>query len=148
VLVDPALRVTGAGAVALDATLLPGAAPAGDTTPYTLTLDIYQLPYGTHPDGHYGYWTLFVPPGDAARRAELTLDIARKAAAGTLDGAWTSIAAWGGPPDRGGFRATLVVAHGDTVLGTAPLFTFDLHDWRARFVSPQAQTPLFLPVTR
>ncbi|HET8626156.1 MAG TPA: hypothetical protein VFL91_01985 [Thermomicrobiales bacterium] len=148
VLVDPSLRVTGDGAVALDATLLPGAAPAGDTMPYTLTLDIYQLPYGTHPDGHYGYWTLFVPPGDAARRAELTLDIARKAAAGTLDGAWTSIAAWGGPPDHGGFRATLVVAHGDTVLGTASLFTFDLHDWRARFVSPQAQTPLFLPVTR
>jgi len=64
------------------------------------------------------------------------------------DGAWTSVAAWSGPPHENGFRATLVVAHGDRVLGSAPLFEFDLHDWRARFLSLQQQTPLFLPTTR
>ncbi|MGN6813582.1 MAG: hypothetical protein ACTHMP_22150, partial [Thermomicrobiales bacterium] len=151
VLVDPAIQQTGGATVAISCLLLPGAAesPTTDTTPpYTVSLDIYQRPFGTHPDGHYGIWSIVVPPGNTARQAALTFDIEKKAADGTLDGAWTSVASWSGPPFRNGFKASLVVSHGDQVLGSTPLFEFELQNWHARYISLHAVSPLFLPILR
>jgi hypothetical protein len=150
VLVDPAIQQTGEATVVMSCLLLPGAvvSSAPDTTPYTVSLDIYQRPFGAHPDGHYGIWTIVVPPGDTARQAALTFDIEKKAAGGTLDGAWTSVASWSGPPFRNGFKASLVVSHGDQVLGSTLLFEFELHNWQARYISLQSASPLFLPIQR
>ncbi|MGN6361266.1 MAG: hypothetical protein ACTHNK_12850, partial [Thermomicrobiales bacterium] len=150
VLVDPAIKQTGEATVAMRCLLLPGTvgSPAPDTAPYTVSLDIYQRPFGTHPDGHYGIWSIVVPPGNTARQAALTFDIEKKAADGTLDGAWTSVASWSGPPFRNGFKASLVVSHGDQVLGSTPLFEFELQNWHARYISLHAVSPLFLPILR
>jgi hypothetical protein len=57
-----------------------------------------------------------------------------RAADATLDGAWTPVAAWHGPPKSGLFRAALVITRGETVIGTLPAFEFELWDWRARYV--------------
>ena len=147
-MVGATVRRAGDATVVVACTILPGAAGPGDDQPYTLTLDIYRRPYGSHPEGHYGYWTVFVPPGDAARHAELSFDIERREATGTLDGAWTSIASWSGEPRFGPYRATLVIGHGDRVLGSVPLFEFELQDWRARYLDLREQPPLFLPPSR
>jgi hypothetical protein len=138
----------GAGRVAVGASLFPGA--GDDQTPYALSLDIYRRPYGTHPDGHYGYWTVAIPADDRPHQAEITFDIAGRAADATLDGAWTPIAAWSGPPTSGIFRASLVVARGDAVVGSTAIFEFELRDWRARYVEHTlpADRVYFFPTQR
>jgi hypothetical protein len=146
-MVAPSVRRGDGATMILECTIFPGTAGQDAATPYILSLDIFQHPSGTHPDGHYGNWMVVVPPGDAARRAALTFDIERKAADATLDGAWTSIIAWSGPPDRGEFRASLVVTRGDRVLRVIPAFNFELYDWRARYLTltmPEGG-PFFLP---
>ena len=68
----------------------------------------------------------------------------------TLDGAWTPVIAWTGPPQAGAFRASLVVTRGDRVLRTIPAFAFELHGWRARHLTmtvPDGE-PFFLPPPR
>ena len=135
-MVAPSVRRDDGAAMILECTIFPGTTGEDAATPYILSLDIFQHPSGAHPDGHYGNWMVVVPPGDAARRAALTFDIERKAADATLDGAWTSIIAWSGPPERGEFRASLVVTRGDRVLRVIPAFNFELRDWRARYLTP------------
>ncbi|MFN8516345.1 MAG: hypothetical protein U0841_27935 [Chloroflexia bacterium] len=132
VMVTATVREQGAGKVALSAAVFAGA--GGDQGAYALSLDIYQRPYGTHPDGHYGYWTIGVPADDRAHRAEMSFDIATRAADATLDGAWTPISSWSGPPTSGPFRASLVVARGEAIVGSLPLFEFELRAWQARYV--------------
>ena len=146
-LIAPSARRVDGATVILDCTVLPGAAGEDGATPYILSLDIFQHPGGSHPDGHYGNWMVVVPPGDAARRVELTFDIERKAASATLDGAWTSVIAWSGPPHERAFHASLVVTRGDRVLATIPAFEFELYNWRARFltVTLPGGGPFFLP---
>lgn len=99
------LTVPQEGSVALAVNVFTGA--GGDQTPYALSLDIYRRPYGTHPDGHYGYWTIAVPANDQTHQATMNFAIASRAADATLDSDWASIASWGGPPIGGRFRASL-----------------------------------------
>lgn len=121
----------GDGTIGLTLVVFPG--DGDDPTPYALSLDIYR-PFGTHPEGHYGYWTIAVPADDRPHRVALSFDIARRAADATLDGGWTSIASWSGPPDSGRFGASLVLARGDAIIGSIPAFEFELREWRARHV--------------
>lgn len=136
------------GRMALDLTILPG---AGDSSAaYGLSLDIYRRPYGTHPNGHYGYWTIAIPADDRPHRVTLDFAIAQRAADGTIDSAWTPIASWIGPPDSGPLRATLVLSRGETIIGSVPAFEFELLDWQARYLRTTLPDDLivFFPVGR
>ena len=97
---------------------------------YTATLDVYNTPWGVHPNGHYGYWSVPVPSGSAAQ-TQWRLDLVHKAMTTTLNGG--NIPNY--PPDPkqfditrygnlGDFRANLNLYAGNTLIGSAKLFDF------------------------
>ncbi len=97
-----------------------------DGAPFTVTLDVYKRPYGTHPAGHLGSWSLPLPAGEAGLRFTVTLHPADKTATATLNGGTTPIYAWQGPPTDGDYAATLNLLTGDQLLLQLPVYDFTL----------------------
>ncbi|MDQ2809918.1 MAG: hypothetical protein M3Z04_23815, partial [Chloroflexota bacterium] len=96
--------------------------------PLTLSLDIYQKPFGTHPDGHLGTWSLPLPADAAGRSYTLTLNPVAKTATALINGGGTAVFAWTGPPHWGDFTATLNLYAGDRLLAQLPAYDFTLDD--------------------
>jgi hypothetical protein len=113
--------------------------------PFTLSLDIYQKPFGTHPDGHLGTWSLPLPAGAEGRSYSLTLDPAAKTATATLNGGGTEVFMWQGPPRGGDFHATLNLYAGDHLLAQLPVYDFSLDGGRLGDFAPAPGTVLRLP---
>ncbi len=97
---------------------------------YTATLDIYNTPWGSHPSGHYGYWSLPVPSGSVAQ-TEWRLDLTHK----TLTTRFNGQPVPNYPPDPaqfdftqygklGDFRANLNLYAGPKLVGSTKLFDF------------------------
>jgi hypothetical protein len=102
----------------------------GQATGYSATLDIYNTPWGSHPNGHYGYWTL---PLDAGNKndTEWRLNLTRKQMATRINGRDVP----NFPPDPkdldlakygnyGDFRANLNLFAGAKLVGQTRLFDF------------------------
>ncbi|HMA36268.1 MAG TPA: hypothetical protein VKY74_17560 [Chloroflexia bacterium] len=113
--------------------------------PFTLSLDVYQKPFGTHPDGHLGSWSLPLPAGAAGRSYTLTLHPVAKTATATLDGAATAVFAWQGPPHGGDFSATLNLLTGPTLLERLPVYDFTLDNGRITEFQPGPGAVVRLP---
>jgi len=99
---------------------------------YTATLDIYNYPWGSHPSGHYGYWSVAVQ-GSAGVELEYQLDLPTKQMTTRLNG--NSIPNY--PPNPkdldinsygrvGDFRANLTLYAGDKLIGAVRLFDFTI----------------------
>jgi hypothetical protein len=107
--------------------------PKGGTgDAYTATLDIYNYPWGSHPSGHYGYWSLAVQ-GSAGVELEYRLDLPTKQLTTLLNGNSTP----NYPPNPkdldinsygrvGDFRANLTLYAGDKLIGSVRLFDFTI----------------------
>ncbi|HUS14285.1 MAG TPA: hypothetical protein VM536_04615, partial [Chloroflexia bacterium] len=114
--------------------------------PLTLTLDVYQRPAGTHPEGHLGSWSLPLPPTGDGRVYQFTLHPAAKTAGATRNGAPAEIYSWQGPPRGGDFQATLNVLSADRLLQQLPLYTFTLEGGRLTEFDAAPATVLALPL--
>ena len=97
---------------------------------YTATMDVYNTPWGSHPGGHYGYWSVPVAGGSGIS-LEWQLQLTRKQMATKENGG--NIPNY--PPDPkdldlakygnlGDFRANLNLFSGDKLTGTVRLFDF------------------------
>ena len=115
--------------------------------PLTLSLDIYQKPFGTHPDGHLGTWSLPLPADAAGRSYTLTLNPVAKTATALINGGGTQVFAWTGPPHWGDFTATLNLYAGDRLLAQLPAYDFTLDDGTGGLLDfqPAPGTVLVLP---
>jgi hypothetical protein len=97
---------------------------------YTATLDVYNYPWGAHPQGHYGYWSVALAGADG-KELEYSLNLPRKEMTTKLNGG--NIPNY--PPDPkdlditkygnlGDFRATFTLYAGDKLVGSIRLFDF------------------------
>jgi hypothetical protein len=103
---------------------------SGDPSGYTATLDVYNTPWGSHPQGHYGYWSLPVPAAGEAR-LDWRLNLAQKKVETKINGgdapnyppnpADLDITKYG---NLGDFRASLNLYAGDKLVGNTRLFDF------------------------
>ena len=91
---------------------------------YTVTLDVYSEPWGTHPDGHFGSWSVVLPADAGAHDYNFHLDPIKREVAATRDGGSTQVFGWIGPPSQGDFRAILSVLRGDTTVSSTTLYLF------------------------
>jgi len=101
----------------------------------TATIDIYVEPWGTHPDGHYGSWSVVLPGDGAAHDYTFHLDPLAKTVSTVRDGQPLQTFAWVGPPTQGDFQASLVVSDKAGVVAGVPLYLFTvdgshLADWQ------------------
>lgn len=97
---------------------------------FAATLDVYLEPWGTHPDGHFGYWSVVVPADGVAHDYNLRLDPILKTVAATRDSSNVEAFAWQGPPTQGDFRATLHITRKGSLVATVPLYLFTLDEGR------------------
>jgi hypothetical protein len=96
----------------------------------TATIDVYVEPWGTHPEGHFGSWSVPVPADGAGHEYVFYLGAIAKSVSTTRDGQPAETFAWVGPPSEGDFRAALVLSRGDRVVANVPLFVFTLRGAR------------------
>ena len=134
---------TATGEITSEVRLVPRAPQDGQ---YTLTLDVYQKPWGTHPDGHYGTFSLPVPVGAGGRTYALTLHPAEKMVTAQLNGQPAEVFAWQGPPDEGDFAASLVLTLGDRLITHVPLYEFTLRAGRLTAVDPHPGQTVVAPL--
>ncbi|HEX2911296.1 MAG TPA: hypothetical protein VH186_10840 [Chloroflexia bacterium] len=103
---------------------------SGKAQGYTGTVDIYNSPWGAHPQGHFGYWSVPLP-GDTRSEVEWSLNLAHKQMQTKLNG--QPIPNY--PPDPkdlditrygnlGDFRANFNLFAGDKLIGSTRLFDF------------------------
>jgi hypothetical protein len=109
-------------------------APSGNGD-FTATIDVYIDPWGTHPDGHFGSWSVVLPSDGAAHDYTFRLDPLAKTVTTVRDGQPTQTFAWIGPPTQGDFRASLVVSDKAGQVANVPLYIFTLNgsrltDWQ------------------
>ncbi len=102
-------------------------APVGDGD-YAATLDVYVEPWGTHPQGHFGYWSVVVPGDGKPHDFTFQLDPVLKKVTAKQDGTNVQTFGWQGPPIQGDFRATLHVTHKNAPVASVPLYLFTLDE--------------------
>lgn len=99
-------------------------------TDFTATLDVYNRPWGSHPNGHYGYWSVPIVEQGVAR-LNWQLDLTHKQVETRLNG--NSVPNF--PPNPqdldikrygnlGDFRASLNLYAGDKLVSNLRLFDF------------------------
>jgi hypothetical protein len=103
--------------------------PAGGDE-FAATLDVYSEPWGTHPEGHFGYWSVVIPADGVAHDYNMRLDPLLKTVTATRDGNEVEAFAWQGPPNQGDFRATLHITRKGSLVATVPLYLFTLAEDR------------------
>lgn len=100
---------------------------------YTATMDIYNTPWGSHPSGHYGYWSVPVAGGNGIT-LDWQLQLTRKEMATRQNGGMVP----NYPPDPkdldlakygnlGDFRANLNLFSGGQLDGQIRLFDFTVY---------------------
>jgi hypothetical protein len=104
-------------------------APSGNGD-FTATIDVYVEPWGTHPDGHFGSWSVVLPGDDASHDYTFHLDPLAKTVTTERDGQPLETFAWTGPPTQGDFRASLVVSDKSGIVANVPLYLFTLNNSR------------------
>ncbi|HET9496174.1 MAG TPA: hypothetical protein VFR15_18255, partial [Chloroflexia bacterium] len=120
-------------------------APAGGGD-YTATIDVYAEPWGTHPEGHYGSWSVVVPGDGQAHEYAFRFDPPARTVATERDGQPVETFAWNGPPTQGDFRAWLVLTDQQGTIAQVPLYTFALDGGRLTGVQIERESLQVVPV--
>jgi hypothetical protein len=110
-------------------TRLKAAVPLGGGD-YTATIDVYVEPWGTHPQGHFGSWSVVLPADGAGHDYDFRFDPVAKTVTTVRDGRPVETFAWVGPPGEGDFRASLNITRGNSLIASVPLYTFTLRGGR------------------
>jgi hypothetical protein len=113
---------------------------------YTATIDVYAEPWGTHPDGHYGSWSVVVPGDGQAHDYAFRFDPPARAVTTERDGQPVQTFAWNGPPTQGDFRAWLVLTDSKGLVARVPLYAFALDGGRVTGVQIEPESLEVVPV--
>lgn len=106
-------------------------APRTNEDHYTLTLDVYVQPWGTHPQGHFGSWSVVLPADGMAHDLDLELDPVAKTVTTLRDGVPVqTFTGFIGEPTQGGFKASLTVLNSQGIIASLPIYTFTRKDSR------------------
>jgi hypothetical protein len=106
----------------------------GELNNYLLSLDVYRKPWGTHPSGHFGVWSVALNGADQPRRLEFDFDPVAKTTRVTLDGANLDVGAEVIRPGDGDWAAFMALRRVNPqnvkdfeLLGVARLYEFNLN---------------------
>jgi hypothetical protein len=113
---------------------------------YTATIDVYSEPWGTHPEGHYGSWSVVVPSDGQAHEYAFRFDPPARTVTTERDGQPVETFAWDGPPTQGDFRAWLVLTDSKGIVARVPLYTFALDGERVTGVQVEPESLQVVPV--
>ncbi|HYO50030.1 MAG TPA: hypothetical protein VEW94_09280 [Chloroflexia bacterium] len=91
---------------------------------FTITLDVYAEPWGTHPDGHFGSWSMVLPDDGTAHSYHFQLNPTTKAFTATRDDSPIEVFGWEGPPTQGDFRGTLTILDSKGQVAHTSIYTF------------------------
>jgi hypothetical protein len=91
---------------------------------FTITLDVYAEPWGTHPDGHFGSWSMVLPADGTAHSYQFRLDPKTKAFNASRDDSPIQVFGWEGPPTQGDFRGTLTILDDKGQVAHTSIYTF------------------------
>jgi hypothetical protein len=141
--VAPAAYKAGDAEIGTHVQIVPRA-PGADH--WTLTLDVYQKPWGTHPDGHYGSFSVPVPVSDDGHTYDLVLQAAGSEARAWRDGQPQEVFAWQGPPRTGDFAASLVLYLDDRLIERLPVYDFSVRDGQVRDVQLRPAQTVIAPL--
>jgi hypothetical protein len=108
---------------------------------FTITLDVYAEPWGTHPDGHFGSWSMVLPADGAAHSYQFQLDPRTKAFNAARDDSPIEVFGWEGPPTQGDFRGTLTILDDKGQVAHTSIYTFTRQG--DRITSSQAEPAAF-----
>lgn len=75
----------------------------------TLSLDIYDMNNHTHPDGHFGWWTIQVDRRQNIQEFEFAFNPKNKSVKGVTDGRVIELSKWIGPANDGEFSAVIAL---------------------------------------
>jgi hypothetical protein len=130
--------------------ILTPAVSATDPGKYTLTLDVYRRPWGTHPSGHFGNWSIALTGGKTAHRVEYTFDPLTKETTVTVDGNRVDVGADVIRPGEGDWAVFIALWRSnpqkpgnDTQVGVARLYEFSIAEGKIREVTILPDRPLF-----
>lgn len=123
---------------------------------YVLTLDIYRRPWGTHPSGHFGTFSIALPGLEKARQVEFDFDPITKKMTAKLDGAGADVGAEvfkaAGDGDWAAFitlrRSNPADPNDFPLVGQSRLFEFSLDAGQFTFnnILPDRQMVLLPPI--
>ncbi|MBF6614093.1 MAG: hypothetical protein IVW55_13270 [Chloroflexi bacterium] len=113
---------------------------------YTITLDAYVEPWGTHPTGHFGSWSVVLPADAAAHTYTFALNPITKEVTTTRDNAPLQTFSWTGHPTEGDFSVTLSIRQKDgSLIATVPLYLFTRQSNRLTAYQPNPLALLVVP---
>jgi hypothetical protein len=102
---------------------------------YIVTLDVYRRPWGTHPNGHFGNYSVALDGQNRTRTVEFNFDPATRSALATIDGAGVGIGAENFKPGDGKWTAFAVVRRNSPakpadfpLVGLSRIYEFDLEN--------------------
>jgi hypothetical protein len=105
---------------------------------YTITLDVYVEPWGTHPEGHFGSWSAVLPADGAGHDYTFHLDPIAKSVSAERDGGVADVfTGWEGRPTQGDFRAILTVLGPNGAITSDTLYIFTRQAGRITDWQPQ-----------
>jgi len=125
--------------------------PLGPNTPgkYTFTLDVYKRPWGTHPSGHFGNWSIALTGDKVAHKVEFSFDPLKRETSVTIDGGRADVGSeliW---PDEGDWAVFIALWRNnpqnpktDTQVGVARLAEFRLFENKLLEVNLLPSRPL------
>jgi hypothetical protein len=109
---------------------------------YTITLDVYSEPWGTHPAGHFGSWSAVLPADGIGHDYTFHLDPVTKRVTAERDGTSAEVfTGWEGQPTQGDFRAILTVLADGQPIASDTLYIFTRQGDRITDWQPEA--PIF-----
>ncbi|NWJ95248.1 MAG: hypothetical protein HXX20_05635 [Chloroflexi bacterium] len=105
----------------------------GELNNYLLSLDLYRKPWGTHPSGHFGVWSVALNGVNRSRHLEFDFDPVAKTTRVTLDGTNLDVGAEVIRPGDGDWAAFIALRRTDPknpqnfeLLGVSRLYEFNL----------------------
>jgi len=127
----------------------------GATTSYLLSLDTYRKPWGTHPSGHFGVWSVALEGGEKSRRLEFDFDPVAKTSRVTLEGLNLDVGADVIRPGDGDWATFIALRRAEAknpknfeLVGVSRLYEFNLNGPQLRDLNllPGRQLTFLPPV--
>jgi hypothetical protein len=113
--------------------ILTPALPSGTNGDYTFTLDIYRRPWGTHPNGHFGNYSVALQGSNRAHVVEFSFDPLSRQTTVNMDGSKADVGFELFKPGEGEWavfialwRPNAATPGADTQMGVARLYEFSL----------------------
>ncbi len=125
--------------------------PLSPTTPgkYTFTLDVYKRPWGTHPSGHFGNWSIALTGDKVAHKVEFSFDPLKRETNVTIDGARADAGSEVIRPDEGDWAVFIALWRNnpqnpktDTQVGVSRLYEFRIFENKLQEVNLWPNRPL------